>query len=149
MEVGEGLKWIAGTIITLLSMLGSALGVSKLLEIRANRHYLLADKNNEIHQSKQVKQIEFDQYAFQKFAERLEKVEAELKEAHEKLSSQTEKNARLEVENQHLGEISERQEKELAELHRRETTLNQQVSRLTSLVSKFQTGIDVLKKGTE
>jgi len=111
MEVGEGLKWIAGTLLALLSMLGSALGVSKLLEIRANRRYALADKNIEIHHSNRLKQIEFDQFAFQKFAERLEKVESELKEAREKLSSQMANNARLEAENKYLKETSARREK--------------------------------------
>lgn len=145
-EIGEGWKWIAGTIIGLLSALGGILGVAKLLELRTQRRYALEDKNREIHLSNQVKQIEFDQYAFQKFSERLEKVENELSKVKDELSSQMAKNAQLETENKYLKETNERQEKELAELRRRETILNQQVSSLTSLVSKLQTEIDVLKQ---
>lgn len=142
MEIGEGLKWIVGTLVGLLSLLGSVLGVSKLLEMRAQRRYALADKNNDIHQTNRAKEIEFDQFAFQKFAERLDKVESELKEVRDKLSSQMEKNARLEVENQHLKETNERQQQEIAELRQRETILQGQVNSLTNIVTKLQTELD-------
>jgi regulator of replication initiation timing len=146
MEISEGLKWIVGTIVAILSLLGSVLGISKLLELRAQRRYTLQDKNNEIHQSNQAKQIEFDQFAFQKFAERLDKVEAELVMVREKLSSQMEKNARLEVENQHLKETNERQQQEIAELRNDRTILQGQVNSLTNLMISLQKEIEGLKK---
>jgi len=145
MESIEIFKWIGGGVIAFLSLLGSVLGIAKLLEIRQQRRYLLEDKTNDIHLSNQAKQIEFDQVVFQKFADRLEKVEAEVKELREKLSSQMERNARLEVENEHLKATNERQQSEIAELRKTETILQGQVASLTNLVTKLQTELEALK----
>lgn len=146
MEIGEGLKWIVGTIVAILSLLGTGLGISKLLEIRQQRRYALADKNDEIHLSNQVAQIEFDKLAFVKVVERVDKLEAEVKELREKLSSQMERNARLEVENIHLKETNERQQQEIVELRNRETILQGQVNSLTNIVTKLQSELDELKR---
>lgn len=153
MEIGEGWKGIIGTAVGILSLILSSLGISKLLELRQQRQYALADKNADIHLSNQKASIDLDQFAFQKFAERLDKQELEFKElrkelgeVRDKLSSQMERNARLEVENKHLNEEKTRQGEEIRKLRENERILQGQVNSLTNLVTRLQTELEELKK---
>lgn len=141
MEIGEGLKWIIGTIVSILGLLG----FGKLLELRHTRGNQLADRADEIHQTNQTKAIELDQFAFQKFAERLEKVEDELGDVRKELNSQMTQNARLEVENRHLKETNERQQREIAELLKRERILQDQVNTLTTTVTNLKIELSLMK----
>jgi regulator of replication initiation timing len=141
-NIPEYLKWIAGFAVTVLTTLGAA----KLIENRQSRRYQIEDKNRDIHESNQGRQIDLDQAAFNAFAKRLETVERDLKEVNEKLGTAMERNARLEVENEHLKKTNDRQESELVDMRQRETILNQQVNSLTAIVVKLQTQIDNLQK---
>lgn len=111
-----------------------------------DRRFQRQDQRDAIHESNQTAQIEFDKLAFQRIVERLDKVENQLNEVRDKLSSQMERNARLEVENQHLKETNERQEIEIKDLRHREGILNQQITSLTNMVVKLQTELDQIKE---
>lgn len=148
-NVPEYLKWIIGIAA---SMLGT-LGIGKLFEMRAARRYQVEDKNLAIHQSNEVRRLDFGQHAFDKFSDRLEiverkldKTEDELKEVRKELSNQMERNARLEVENNHLKETNVRQEKELTQLRTDRTILSQQVNSLTNIVVGLQKTIEGMQK---
>ena len=139
MEFREGFNWIVGTLGTIAGLIGFA----KLVEIRVLRKYAIQDKNSAIHETNQGKQIEFDQYAFQKFAERLEKLELEQKEMQKELNSQMVKNATLETENKYLKETNIRQESEIS--HLREDK-NKQAAQIVSLESSLKTATEKIEK---
>jgi regulator of replication initiation timing len=141
-NIPEYLKWIAGFAVTVLTTLGAA----KLIENRQSRRYQIEDKNRDIHESNQGRQIDLDQAAFNAFAKRLETLEADVKDLNAKLAAAMEKSARLEVENKHLKETNERPEGEITNMRTRETILNQQVNSLTAIVVKLQMQIDNLQK---
>ena len=142
MEIGEGLKWIGGTLVGILGLIG----FGKLAEMTLARIYKKKDDLAQIHESNQVAQIELDKLAFVKVIERVDKLEIEVKELREKLSSQMKKNARLEVENEHLKQTNERQQKEIENLRNREAVLQSQVNSLTNIVTKLQTELEMLKQ---
>ena len=153
-EISEGLKWIVGTITAFVGLLIAGLGLKKVTEITAT--YVAKKKEDERsqHQSNQGKAIDFDQFAFNKFAERLDGVEKdnkelreELKDVREKLSSQKADNARLDEQNKYLKETNERQQEEIVELRGREVILNQQINSLTNIVIGLQKEIEALKRG--
>ena len=147
-EIGEGVKWIVSTIGAGFVFIVGSLGVGKLLETRTTRKYIVQDRNTDTQQTNQVRQIELDQFAFQKFAERLDSVEVELKEIQKQLNSQMVQNARLETENGFLKQTNERQEKEIESLRSKENELVSQVSELTAMVCKLSAEIDELKTKT-
>lgn len=147
-EIGESVKWIVSTIGAVFVFIVGSLGVGKLFELRTTRKYIVQDRNTDTQQTNQVRQIELDQFAFQKFAERLDSVEVELKEIQRQLNSQMVQNARLETENGFLKQTNERQEKEIASLRSKENELVSQVSELTAMVCKLSAEIDELKTKT-
>lgn len=145
MEIGDGLKWIVGTVIGILATLGSVLGVSKLVELRQTRRYSLADKNNEVHQTNQAADIDLDKTAFQAISERLQRLEDKFETLQDKHNSLMVQNATTEAENKHLTETVQRQEKEIDELQRDRRLLQDRVNSLTNLVGQLKTEIDTLK----
>lgn len=139
MEISEGIKWIGGTIITLLGFLG----IGKLAEMRAKRKYELQDVNHAIHETNQTKLIDSQTTFRQSFVDRLGKVETNLEKVQEKLNSQLVMNAELKAENKSLKDERERSNKEIDSL--RETN-NKQAIQIVNLENELHRTQDDVQK---
>ena len=146
-EVSEGFKWVVTTIIGFLGLVITGLGLKKIAEIITLYFTRKKEDQRALHQSNTGRAIDFDQFAFQKYAERLEKVETKLEKVEKELTSQMVTNEGLKKENEHLKETNERQQGEIVELRSRETILTQQVNSLTNIIVGLQKEIDSLKRG--
>jgi len=149
MEISDGLKWIIGTVVTLIGVLGSALGINTYIESSRKRRNELEDQDREDKKTNRAKEIDFDQYAFKEFTERVKKLEIKVEELQEKLNSQILQNAELKAENRYLKEIHATQKEEILLLRQKENDLKSQVSRLSGMVESLQREIEILKSRSD
>jgi regulator of replication initiation timing len=133
--IGSVVVWLAG--LKIWEMIAP-----KMLE----RRYARQDQQKQLHDTNEVANIDLDKFAFKTFYDEFRELKKEVGDIREKLSSQMEKNARLDVENKHLKETNERQQAEIGELRNDRTILQGQVNSLTNLVTRLQTELEDLKK---
>lgn len=108
-----GLQWIGGTLLTLIVGLLSALGIGRLLELRAKRRHELEDRSDQLHITNAGKQIDADTAFRVSLIKRIEKLEEEGSNTQNLLREQAVSSARTEEENKHLKEMNKRQEQEI------------------------------------
>ena len=137
-EIATAVKWIGGTVVSIVTILGGILGVNKLAELRLKRRYTSEDKATEIHETNQGKSIDADAAAFQIFASRLTIVEADLKDVSRELRTAMADNATLTADNKHLGEDNSRLRTKITEL---ETHIRNQ----DGIIADLRREVDILK----
>jgi chromosome segregation ATPase len=75
-NIPEGLKWVVGTVVTILSVLGANLAWGKIREMKQARKYLEDDKRAESAAANRTEEIKGGFDLAQQFMERMDRQEA-------------------------------------------------------------------------